>query len=127
MNAKRKAAAAPDMGGLTDDWGRLAAIRQSEHGQEETQAPAPAPEPPKAAAPARAAKPEPEPETAAAASTAMTRRSWYASADAAEELARVVDDIHHATRVPKHEVVSELFRAAVAAAPRVQKKLSKGA
>ena len=28
------------------------------------------------------------------------------------------------TGVPKHEVVSELFRAAVAAAPRVQKKLT---
>ena len=103
--AKRKAASTPDMGGLTDDWGKLAAIRK-----EETQAPAPAPKTPKAAA-----------------STSMTRRSWYASADAAEELARVVDDIHHATRAPKHEVVSELFRAAVAAAPRVERKLSKGA
>lgn len=116
MSAKRRAASAPDMGGLTDDWGKLAAIRKSAHGQEETQAPPPAPKTPKA-----------EPAPAAAASTSMTRRSWYASADAAEELARVVDDIHHATRAPKHEVVSELFRAAVAAAPRVQKKLSKGA
>lgn len=125
MNAKRKAAAAPDMGGLTDDWGKLAAIRKSAHSQEETQAPPPTPkatQPAKAAAaPARAAKPEP-----AASGTSMTRRSWYASADAADELARVVDDIHHATRAPKHEVVSELFRAAVAAAPRVQKKLSRG-
>ena len=110
--AKRKASATPDMGGLTDDWGRLAAIRQSEHEQEETQAPAVS----------KATKPEPE---AAPPSPEMTRRSWYANAAAVEELARVVDDIHHATRVPKHEVVSELFRAAVAAGPRVEKKLAK--
>lgn len=113
---KKKASSTPDMGGLTDDWSKMAALRQGEHGQEEKEAPAPAA---KAAPPAR-----PEPQAPAA--TAMTRRSWYASADAAEELARVVDDIHHATRAPKHQVVTELFRAAVAAAPRVEKKLSQG-
>lgn len=120
--AKRKAAPAPDMGGLTDDWQRMTSLRQNEHAQEEAPAPAPKStrQPETATAPARAAKPEP-------AGTSMTRRSWYANAEAVEELARVVDDIHHATRVPKHEVVSELFRAAVAAAPRVEKKLSKGA
>lgn len=112
--ARRRAASTPDMGGLTDDWGKLAAIRKGEHGQEETKEPKKSP---------RTA----EPESAVTAGTSMSRRSrrsWYADAQAAEELARVVDDIHHATRVPKHEVVSELFRAAVAAAPRVQKKLT---
>ncbi|MFD3685456.1 hypothetical protein ACFWTE_11625 [Nocardiopsis sp. NPDC058631] len=114
MNAKRKAPPLPDMGGVSDDWGKMTAMRQDEHAQEEKEAPAPVAE---AASPAR-------PEPKAAAATEMTRRSWYASADAVEELARVVDDIHHTTRAPKHEVVSELFRAAVAAAPRVEKKLS---
>ncbi|MGW8529095.1 MULTISPECIES: hypothetical protein [Nocardiopsidaceae] len=113
--AKKKASSVPDMVGLTDDWGKMTAMRQGEHGQEEKEAPAPVA---KAAPPAR-------PEPKAPAATEMTRRSWYASAEAAEELARVVDDIHHATRTPKHEVVSALFRAAVAAAPRVEKQLSK--
>lgn len=110
------------MGGLTDDWGKLAAIRKSEHGQD----PAPEPKTPQeTTSSAQAAKPEPEPTMAPASGPSMTRRSWYASSDAVQELARVVDDIHYTTRVPKHEVVSELFKAAVAAAPRVEKKLSK--
>lgn len=108
--ARRRAAPDPDMGGLTDDWGKLAAIRKGEHGQEEKQTP-PAP-----------AGPSSQRETDSG--LEMTRRSWYANAAVVEELARVVDDIHHATRAPKHEVVSELFRAAVAAAPHVEKKLT---
>lgn len=111
--AKKKAASAPDMGGLTDDWERLAAMREAEHGQEEQEPVAEVKAPAKKTTAASVSEP------------AMARRSWYASADAVSELARVVDDIHHATRAPKHEVVSELFRAAVAAGPRVEKKLSK--
>lgn len=118
--AKKKASSTPDMGGLADDWGKMTAMRQSEHAQEQTEE---APEPARKTAPP--ARPGPKTEPKATTGTAMTRRSWYASADAAEELARVVDDIHHATRAPKHQVVTELFLAAVAAAPRVEEKLSK--
>ncbi|MFI2207658.1 hypothetical protein ACH47Z_44855 [Streptomyces sp. NPDC020192] len=52
-----------------------------------------------------------------------TRRSWYTSAAAADAFQAVVDDIHHATRVPKHEVVAALLQAAVEQAPKVEKKL----
>lgn len=55
---------------------------------------------------------------------AKTRRSWYTSAEAADAFQAVVDDIHHATRVPKHEVVAALLQAAVEQAPKVEKKLS---
>lgn len=43
---------------------------------------------------------------------AMVHRSWYLTADAAGQLAAVVDEIHHTARRPKHEVLS----AAVAVA-----------
>lgn len=55
---------------------------------------------------------------------AKTRRSWYTSAAAADAFQAAVDDIHHATRVPKHEVVAALLQAAVEQAPKVEKKLS---
>ncbi|NUK93994.1 hypothetical protein HRW16_19580 [Streptomyces lunaelactis] len=54
---------------------------------------------------------------------AKTRRSWYTSAAAADAFQAVVDDIHHATRVPKHEVVAALLQAAVEQAPKVEKRL----
>jgi hypothetical protein len=53
-----------------------------------------------------------------------TRRSWYTSAEAADTFQRTVDDIHHATRVPKHLVVAELLSAAVGQAARVQRRLT---
>lgn len=115
----KKAPAGPDMGGINDDWQRLTALREDEHAQGAPQAPAPEPTP--------AARKQPKQKSAKESSEEprMTRRSWYADAEAAAALAAAVDDIHHATRVPKHEVVSELFQAAVAAAPRVEKKLTK--
>ncbi|WP_433860096.1 hypothetical protein [Streptomyces kronopolitis] len=62
-----------------------------------------------------------------AARESKTRRSWYTSSDAADLFQVAVDDIHHATRVPKHEVVAALLEAAVGQAERVQRKLSKKA
>lgn len=112
MSARKKTSG-PDMGGLKDDWTRVTKLRQEEQGP-------PPPEPTSAApAPTR-----PRPGKAESAPV-MSRRSWYAEQDAVESLATVVDDIHFATRAPKHQIVSELFRAAVAAAPKVEKKLSK--
>lgn len=114
MNARKKTSG-PDMGGLKDDWTRVTKLRQEEQGS-------PPPEP-------VSATPEPSrPRPGKAEKTSgpvMSRRSWYAEQDAVESLAAVVDDIHFATRAPKHQIVSELFRAAAAAAPKVEKKLSK--
>jgi hypothetical protein len=55
----------------------------------------------------------------------MTRRSWYVKASAADAFQAAVDDIHHATRVPKHEVLAALLEAAVGQSERVQRKLGK--
>jgi hypothetical protein len=43
----------------------------------------------------------------------MQRRSWYVPVDAADRLAAVVDDIHYATRRPKHEVLAAALGVAV--------------
>jgi hypothetical protein len=43
----------------------------------------------------------------------MSHRSWYLPADAAEQLAAVVDEIHHVARKPKHEVLSAAVAVAV--------------
>ncbi|MGW1870411.1 hypothetical protein ACWCPS_33305 [Streptomyces mauvecolor] len=53
----------------------------------------------------------------------MTRRSWYVPTDTGDAFQRAVDDIHHATRAPKHEVVAALMEAAVAQAARVERML----
>lgn len=52
-----------------------------------------------------------------------TRRSWYTSAQAADAFQAAVDDLHHHTRVPKHEVVAALLKAAVEQAPKVEQRL----
>ncbi|MFB8044174.1 hypothetical protein ACFC8F_23170 [Streptomyces hydrogenans] len=57
----------------------------------------------------------------------MTRRSWYLKTSSADEFQAAVDDIHHATRVPKHEVVAALLEAAVAQRERVETRLAKAA
>jgi hypothetical protein len=56
-----------------------------------------------------------------------TRRSWYTSTAAADAFTAAVDDIHFATRVPKHEVVAALMMVAVEKAPTVQKRLTRRA
>lgn len=112
----------PDLSGLKDDWNRMSGLRRAEHSEEPPDRPAP--EQP-AAPPAPTKKRTPTAAVPSGQEPTMSRRSWYAEQEAVEALAEVVDDIHYATRKPKHQVVSELFRAAVAAAPRVQKKLSK--
>src|SRR5699024_4357496 len=102
-----------------EDWQRLAQMREEEHAQaQQPESSATEPKPAARKQPKQSAKESSE-------EPRMTRRSWYADAEAVAALAAAVDDIHHATRVPKHEVVSELFQAAVAAAPRVEKKLTK--
>lgn len=66
--------------------------------------------------------PAPAPETVR---QTMTRRSWYVKTAAADAFQKAVDDIHHSTRVPKHEVVAALLEAAVGQTDRVQRKLGR--
>lgn len=55
------------------------------------------------AEPARAARRAPVPQQAAASD--MTMRSWYMPRASAERLAALVDDVHFATRLPKHLIM----------------------
>ncbi|WP_017541971.1 hypothetical protein [Nocardiopsis halophila] len=109
MSGKKKAPAQPNMDGLTEDWNRVTALRAQEHAAAQTPAAAPAP-----SAPSAPQKEEPE----------KTRRSWYVERDAAEAFQAAVDDVHHATRRPKHEVASLLLRAAAERADEVADKIS---
>jgi len=77
------------------------------------QTPDPAPVPPtrpdrsartdKPAKPAEAAAPEKP-----AAAGEMTMRSWYMPKASADRLAALVDDVHFATRLPKHLIMGAL-------------------
>ena len=78
----------------------------------ESAAPAP-PAPPlsrpdRTDSPARSADvPAPAPPKAAAAGD-MTMRSWYMPKASADRLAALVDDVHFATRLPKHLIMGAL-------------------
>jgi hypothetical protein len=51
----------------------------------------------------------PEPaQPAKAAATDMTMRSWYMPKASADRLAALVDDVHFATRLPKHLIMGAL-------------------
>jgi hypothetical protein len=43
-----------------------------------------------------------------------TRRSWYVSAAAADELAGAVEDLHYELRAPKHVVLAAIIRTGLA-------------
>jgi hypothetical protein len=43
-----------------------------------------------------------------------TRRSWYVSAAAAEELAGAVDELHYELRSPKHVALAAVIRTGLA-------------
>ena len=45
---------------------------------------------------------------------AATRRSWYVSAAAADELSGAVDDLHYELRAPKHIVLAAIIRTGLA-------------
>lgn len=55
--------------------------------------------------PAKNRPPEPRRESAAA---DMTMRSWYMPRASADRLAALVDDVHFATRLPKHVIMGAL-------------------
>ena len=54
---------------------------------------------------------------------AMDRRSWYMPKASADSLAVAIEDLHFATRRPKHEVLAALVDAALADYPAVQARL----
>jgi hypothetical protein len=69
--------------------------------------------PDRPARPAEAAKPAEEIPAAAAPAKAapagdMTMRSWYMPKASADRLAALVDDVHFATRLPKHLIMGAL-------------------
>ena len=75
----------------------------------------PAPPAPPLSRPDRADKPDrpaevPAPEVPAKPSAAgdMTMRSWYMPKASADRLAALVDDVHFATRLPKHLIMGAL-------------------
>jgi hypothetical protein len=72
-------------------------------------APDPAPAPPPAR-PDRSAKPDSPAEEAPvvrpSSASDMTMRSWYMPKASADRLAALVDDVHFATRLPKHLVMA---------------------
>jgi hypothetical protein len=56
----------------------------------------------------------------------MSRRSWYVPADIADDLARVVDDIHFATRRKKADVLAAALAVAVEHRAEIMAKLAGG-
>ncbi|WP_047892958.1 hypothetical protein [Micromonospora sp. RV43] len=44
----------------------------------------------------------------------MDRRSWYMRRDVADSLARALDDLHYATRAPKHVILAAIVEHALA-------------
>ncbi len=74
---------------------------------------APAPDAPPASTdkpdrPAKAARNEPSEPARPPAAEGMTMRSWYMPKASADRLAALVDDVHFATRLPKHLIMGAL-------------------
>ena len=53
----------------------------------------------------------------------MTKRSYYLTRDLADRLATAVDDLHFATRAPKHEVLGAVIQAGLADLERIEGQL----
>lgn len=68
-------------------------------------------------------EPKPQPAAAAPRGGGMDRRSWYMAKQTADALAAVVEDLHYATRKPKHVVLSELVAVALEHQAEVERRL----
>lgn len=68
--------------------------------------------PPSEARPAPADD-SPRPARTRAKGPEMDRRSWYMPKESADALAAAVDDLHYATRQPKHAVLAALVSVAL--------------
>ena len=53
----------------------------------------------------------------------MDRRSWYMPRESADALAQLVDDLHYATRRPKHEVLAAVIAVALAHRSEIENRL----
>jgi hypothetical protein len=51
--------------------------------------------------------------TTSPAEAPMQRRSWYLDATTADAFAEAIEDLHHITRRPKHEVLAVAFTIAM--------------
>jgi predicted transcriptional regulator len=61
----------------------------------------------------------------AAAAPEMTRRSYYLPKEAADALAEALDDLHYATRRPKHAVLAEMLAVALEHRADVEARLAR--
>jgi hypothetical protein len=56
----------------------------------------------------------------------MRHRSFYMRSDVADRLAAVVDDLHYATRRPRHEVLAALVDVTVCHRTEIEARLTQG-
>jgi hypothetical protein len=54
----------------------------------------------------------------------MVRRSWYLPRSTADALMTAVDDLHHETRRPKHEVLAVLLGLAIEELDQARNRLT---
>jgi hypothetical protein len=54
---------------------------------------------------------------------AMAHRSWYLRADVTERLSDVVNDLHFATRRPRHEVLAAVIAVALEHRAEIEARL----
>ncbi|MFF4653705.1 hypothetical protein [Streptomyces sp. NPDC001380] len=101
----------------------LTALLRSRHvPSDAAAAPSPAPAPRKAPhGPSEAAQ---RPGKGPAA--VMDRRSWYMPKEAADALAQAVEELHYATRRPKHVVMAAVVQVALAHLDEVQRRVEEG-
>ncbi|MFG3323962.1 hypothetical protein ACGF3J_38580 [Streptomyces sp. NPDC048171] len=78
---------------------------------------APAPQTPAPAAPA------PVQRSSRAKGPAMDRRSWYMPKESADALAAAVEELHFATRQPKHVIMAALVSVALEQLPAVEQRI----
>ena len=57
---------------------------------------------------------------------AMRHRSFYMRSDVADRLAAVVDDLHFATRRPRHEVLAALVDVTLDHRAEIEARLARG-
>jgi hypothetical protein len=56
----------------------------------------------------------------------MRHRSFYMRSDVADRLAAVVDDLHFATRRPRHEVLAALVDVTLGHRAEIEARLTQG-